>query len=61
MVDRLHAPVQPERGQRLFLALAESDGGTPQGDFEVCMWLGFMGWTCCVGASEGLLEDAAWR
>lgn len=61
MIDRLHAPVQPERGQRLFLALAEGDGGTPERYFEVCTWLRFMNGTCCVRASEGLLEDTAWR
>lgn len=37
MVDRLHAPVQAECGQRLFLALAEGNGGTPECDFEVCI------------------------
>ena len=60
VIDGLHASVQPERGQRLFLALAEGDGRAPEGDFEVGVWRGVMSGTWCVEAGEGLLEDVAW-
>ena len=59
MVDCLHAPVQAKCGQRVFLALAEGNGRTPEGDFEVCIWFGFRNGACCVGACEGLLEGVA--
>ena len=61
MIHRLHASVQAERGQCLFLALAEGNGRTPERNFEVCIWSGFMNGTCCVGACKGLLEGTTWR
>ena len=54
MVDCLHAPMQAERGQRLFLALPESDGRTTECNFIVGTWLG-----CRVGTGKALLEDGS--
>lgn len=42
MIDRLHAPMQAKRGQGFFLAVAERDGRTPKGDFEVGICLVLM-------------------
>ena len=38
VIDRLHASVQPKCGRYLFLALAEGDSRTPEGDFSRWMF-----------------------
>ena len=53
MVDCLHASMQAECGQRLFLALPESDSRTTECDFKVSTWL-----SCRVGTGKALLEDS---